>query len=96
MLKLSLEISLAAFPAFNLRTTNLPDGTPNSTCEPPSLPVNVQLTGPHSLVLDDSSKITITVLHDSLRVFKHKFLGKIDIELGNLLKRQHLHPNEGK
>jgi hypothetical protein len=61
-----------------------------------SLPVNVPLTA-LSLGLDDSSKIIITVLRDSMRVFKHlKFLGKIDIELGNLLNRQHLHPNEGR
>ena len=99
MLKSLLEIYLPALPALNRRTTELPDGTPNSTCEPPSLTVNrdVQLTALHTLGLNDSSKITITVVHDSLRVFnKHKVLGKIAIELEDLLKRQHLHPNEGK
>ena len=97
MLKSSLEIYLAAFPALNHRTTKLPDGTPNSTCEPPSLKVNcdVQLTVFHSLGLNDSSKITITVVHE--KVFnKDKVLGKIAIELEDLLKRQHLHPNQGK
>ena len=63
----------------------------------PSLQINVSLTALYSLIWDDSSKIIITVLHDSLRVFnKHKILGKISIELRDLLKRQHLDPNEGR
>ena len=48
-------------------------------------------------MLDNSSKLIISILHDSLiRRPASKCLGKIDIELGHLLDLQRLQPNEGK
>jgi hypothetical protein len=44
--------------------------------------------------LDNSSKISFTVLHGS--ALGDKRLSKIDIELEHLLKLQHSQPNEGK
>ena len=50
-----------------------------------------------SPILDNSSKLVITILHDSHLMWQaDKCLGKIDIELGHLLELQYLHQNEGK
>ena len=51
-----------------------------------------------SPLLDNSSKLTIAILRDSLlRRSASKCLGRIDIELRHLLEFQHLQPNnEGK
>ena len=47
--------------------------------------------------MDKSSKLIITILHDRLLWSPaDKCLGKIDIELEDLLKLQYLQPNEGK
>jgi hypothetical protein len=47
--------------------------------------------------LDNSSKIIITILHDSLlKRPGGKCLGKIEIELEHLLELQQAQPNEGK
>ena len=48
-----------------------------------------------SPILDDSSKIIITVLHNP-SMLKDKCLGKVVIGLERLFELQHSQPNEGK
>lgn len=73
---------------------HLRDGTLNYTCELPLVYYIILLTQHHSPFLDNSCKITISVLHDS--TLGNKCLGTADIDIEQLLKLQNEQMNEGE